>query len=119
MGGKEKFEAATGKELYAAHNNWILGKERKIQRQKYRGWWFLRQEMSRAATFGRRLPHSSRHHQHRCRRSCPSCRPCTSTLPPHPYLPTPHPVRPGDYVDPLADRPPPMPSLSNQPVSNL
>jgi len=54
--GKEKFEAATGKELYAAHNNWILGKERKIQRQKYRGWWFLEAGDEQSCNFRQAAP---------------------------------------------------------------
>jgi hypothetical protein len=37
--GREAFSEHTGKPLYAAHNNWIVGVAAKKERQKA-GWWF-------------------------------------------------------------------------------
>jgi hypothetical protein len=38
--GKDEFMRATGKPLYCAHNNWILGEDLKKQRAEDAGWWF-------------------------------------------------------------------------------
>ena len=42
--GRDEFSQATGKELYAAHNNWISSETEKKARQKASGWWFARGE---------------------------------------------------------------------------
>jgi len=39
--GKERFQAATGFPLMAAHNNWIKGSGMKEKRCKAAGWWFI------------------------------------------------------------------------------
>jgi len=38
--GKDAFSKATGKPLYCAHNNWILGEDLKKKRAEDAGWWF-------------------------------------------------------------------------------
>jgi len=39
--GKDRFQAATGFPLMAAHNNWIKGSGMKEKRCKAAGWWFI------------------------------------------------------------------------------
>jgi hypothetical protein len=39
--GLDQFQEATGKNLYAAHNNWISGEKLKKDRLVSAGWWFI------------------------------------------------------------------------------
>lgn len=44
--GQKAFSKATGKPLYCAHNNWILGEDLKKKRAEDAGWWFTDHEQT-------------------------------------------------------------------------
>jgi hypothetical protein len=41
--GVDIFEMLTGMRVVLAHNNWIVGRDAKKQRQVNNGWWYIEQ----------------------------------------------------------------------------